>query len=589
MTLLRRLSTATAAATLALVALGGLVRATGSGDACPQWPGCFPGRVLPPLETHALIEFGHRLAAGVALLLVVATAWTAWRRARGDSGILWPAVAAIGVVVVQSAIGAIRIEAGPKALIVTIHFLVAMALVAVVMMSATATRVPRRREGEGIDPGVRSLLRWSLVTTGALLLVGAYVRGEGAGLVFLDWPLMGERVIPDLTSAGTVASFLHRVLALVALILGGALAWRARRASHGGVRTLAWTAFGLLVAQAGLGAVAVLTRLAPAAAAGHVVGSSLAWASLVALGTTLRRLETASPRGPKTGARALVGALVQLMKPDIIVLLLITTVPAMVLAAGGMPPWGLVGATLLGGTLTAGGAGAINGYLDRDIDEVMVRTRRRPIPSHRIEPRRALAFGLALVVAGTVWLALTVNVLSAALSLAAAAFYVLVYTMWMKRSTPQNIVIGGAAGAAPALIGWAAVTGRVDTPAALLFAIVFAWTPPHFWALSLKHTDDYAAARVPMLPVVRGREETTRQILLYSVLLLALSLLLYPAARMGLLYLGAAVALGAVFVGYAVRVRRDGGTRAAMGLFHYSITYLGLLFAAVAADTLVRA
>ncbi|MDQ3991182.1 MAG: heme o synthase [Actinomycetota bacterium] len=275
------------------------------------------------------------------------------------------------------------------------------------------------------------------------------------------------------------------------------------------------------------------------------------------------------------------------MKPDIIVLLLITTVPAMVLAQGGMPPLGLVAATLLGGVLAAGGANAVNCYLDRDIDEVMARTRGRPVPSRRVEPGHALGFGLGLIAASFAWLWPAVNVLAAVLALAAAAFYTVVYTVWLKRSTPQNIVIGGAAGAVPVLVGWAAVTGTLSLPAWVLFAIVFYWTPPHFWALAMRYAGDYEAARVPMLPVLRGRRETAVTILLYSLLLVAVSLLLYPVGRMGGVYLGAAVGLGALFVGHAVRVLRDPGTRAAMALFRYSITYLGLLFAAVAVDRLV--
>jgi protoheme IX farnesyltransferase len=281
-----------------------------------------------------------------------------------------------------------------------------------------------------------------------------------------------------------------------------------------------------------------------------------------------------------------VAAYLQLVKPDIIVLLLITTVPAMVLAAGGMPPASLVLATLLGGTLGAAGANAINCYLDRDIDEVMARTRHRPLPAHRLRPEAALRFGTILVGASFVWLAATVNLLAAALTLAAAAFYVVVYTLLMKRATPQNIVIGGAAGAVPALVGWAAVTGSVGLPAVVLFAIVFYWTPPHFWALAMKYAGDYRAAGVPMLPAVRGSRETAVNILLYSVMVVAVSLLLYPVARLGALYLTAAVALGGLLLAYAVRVVRDRGAKTAMALFRYSITYLALLFAAAAADQL---
>jgi protoheme IX farnesyltransferase len=593
MALLRRLSAAAAGSTLALVAIGGVVRATGSGDACPDWPRCF-GRWIPPLEFHTLIEYSHRLAAAIAGLLILLTAWVAWRRERRDPGVLWPIVAAVGVVILQAGIGRIRILADDpaKPLIVTVHFLVAMALVTLVVVTATAARVPRARPGEPDpdDRGFGHLLGWLLGVTGALLLLGAYVRGEGASLVFLDWPLMDGRLVPALDGRDTVAAFGHRAVAAAAVVLGAVLAVRARRLARAPQRTLAWIAFGLLLVQAGLGAATVLSRLAPPAVAGHVVGSALAWASLVALATAIRRR---APRGQAEGpppgrrTRETVAAFLQLTKPDIIVLLLVTTVPAMILAAGGMPPASLVLATLLGGTLAAAGANAINCFLDRDIDEVMARTRGRPLPSHRVEPAAALRFGLVLVAGSFLWLTWTVNALAAGLTLAAAAFYVVVYTMLMKRATPQNIVIGGAAGAMPALIGWAAVTGSVGLPAVVLFAIVFAWTPPHFWALALRHAGDYRAAGVPMLPVVRGRRETAVHIVVYSVLVTVVSLLLYPVAGLGGLYLTAAVVLGALLVGYAVRVLRDAGSRAAMALFRFSITYLGLLFAAAAADRLV--
>jgi heme o synthase len=287
------------------------------------------------------------------------------------------------------------------------------------------------------------------------------------------------------------------------------------------------------------------------------------------------------------GARARVGAYLHLTKPDIIVLLLITTVPAMVLAEGGMPAGWLVAATLLGGTLAAAGANAINCYLDRDIDEVMARTRSRPLPTHRIKPVAALRFGLSLVAVSFVWLAVTVNLVSAVLTASAATFYVVVYTLWMKRTTPQNIVVGGAAGAVPALVGWSAVTGSVGLPAIVLFAIVFTWTPPHFWALAMRHANEYAAARVPMLPALRGRRETALHILAYSVLLVAVSFLLVPVAGMGPIYLSAAAVLGALLIGHAVRVWRRPDARAAMDLFRFSITYLAILFAAVAVDRLV--
>ncbi len=276
-----------------------------------------------------------------------------------------------------------------------------------------------------------------------------------------------------------------------------------------------------------------------------------------------------------------------LTKPRIIELLLVTTVPSMVVAAEGWPPWLLVLNTLVGGALSAGGANAINCYLDRDIDEVMPRTKRRPLPMHQVEPARALAFGVALGVVAFAYLWATVNLLSAALATAALLFYVFVYTIGMKRSTPQNIVIGGAAGAFPALVGWSAVTGTVELPALALFGIIFYWTPPHFWALAMRYEKDYAAAGVPMMPVVYGREETAKHIVLYSLLLLAMCLVFFSLARMGLIYLAATLILNAIFIGRAVRLWRRTTTRAAWGLFRFSIYYLALLFGAMALDQLV--
>jgi protoheme IX farnesyltransferase len=286
--------------------------------------------------------------------------------------------------------------------------------------------------------------------------------------------------------------------------------------------------------------------------------------------------------------RSVAGAYFSLTKPRIVLLLLVTTVPSMVLAEGGVPSLWLITATLLGGTIAAGGANAINQYLDRDIDAIMSRTRGRPLPTHSIEPGRALAFGIALSAAAFAFLTATVNLLSAALAVSAIVFYVGVYTLWLKRRSPQNIVIGGAAGAVPALVGWAAVTGTVGWPAVVLFAIVFMWTPPHFWALSLRFEQDYAAAGVPMLPVVRGWDRTVRDILIYALVLAATTLLLVPVAQMGIVYTAASVVLGSMFVARAAGLRRRPGPVAAMGLFRWSIAYLGLLFLAVAVDVLVR-
>jgi protoheme IX farnesyltransferase len=298
-----------------------------------------------------------------------------------------------------------------------------------------------------------------------------------------------------------------------------------------------------------------------------------------------------SARSSRTrhGLRATIGAYVRLTKPRVIELLLVTTVPAMVLADGRFPSLALVGAVLLGGAMAAGGANTINCWIERDRDQVMRRTHGRPLPKGEIEPTSALVFGLALEALAFAWLWATVNLLSASLAVSAMLFYVFVYTIWLKPRSPQNIVIGGAAGAVPVLVGWASVTGRLGAPAWVLFAIVFCWTPPHFWALSMKYRDDYAAAGIPMLPVVRGAKVAARQIVIYSLVVVAVTLVLVAVAEMGWIYLGAAVVLGALFVVQALRLQRDATPQRAIKLFTFSNTYLALLFAAVAIDTLAHA
>jgi heme o synthase len=283
-------------------------------------------------------------------------------------------------------------------------------------------------------------------------------------------------------------------------------------------------------------------------------------------------------------ALAVVRDYVTLTKPRIIALLLVTTVATMLVADPSGPPLATVLWTMLGGYLAAGGAGAINHYLDRERDARMARTRSRPLVSGRIEPSHGLVFGIALGALSFVQLWLTVNPLAAVLAMTGLLGYVFVYTLWLKPLTPQNIVIGGAAGAMPPLVGWAAATGGLSAEALWPFAIVFLWTPPHFWALSLLIKDDYARTGVPMLPVAKGEEETRRQILGYSIALTALTLAPVATGLFGVLYLGAALALGGAFCFLAARLRVRRGRREALRLYLYSLSYLALLFAAMAVD-----
>jgi heme o synthase len=361
--------------------------------------------------------------------------------------------------------------------------------------------------------------------------------------------------------------FEHRLLAalalppLVALVLGGRLA-RPR------LFTPSLVALGLFGAAA-------LVEGEPL----HAAVAALAFAAtLVACVQTFR------------GESLAAGAwrdYVALTKPRIMTLLLLTGACGMVVGARGLPSAQLFAATMLGLGLACGGASALNHVLDADIDRLMgKRTEKRPVAAGRMEAARALEFGLTLSAFSFVLLASAVNVLTAALALAGNLFYVLVYTRWLKRSTPQNIVIGGAAGAVPPLVGWAAATGSLTVPAAFLFLIVFFWTPPHFWALALLIRDNYAAARVPMLPVARGERETLRQIVVYTLVLIAVTLLPVAWGTAGAVYAVVALALGGAFLFLTLRLRREPSRRGAALLFHYSLLYLALLFVAMAVDVL---
>jgi heme o synthase len=294
-------------------------------------------------------------------------------------------------------------------------------------------------------------------------------------------------------------------------------------------------------------------------------------------------LRTASPP-----LSARLGAYVALTKPRIIELLLVTTVPTMVVAERGLPSLWLIAATVVGGTLAAGGANAINMYVDRDIDALMERTKNRPLVTGVISPPSALVFAIGLEVVAFAWLWGFVNLLSAVLAVSACLFYVFVYTLWLKRTSERNIVIGGAAGAVPVLVGWSAVTNQLDWAPIVLFAVIFYWTPPHFWALAIKYKDDYSAANVPMLPSVASMRTTCTRIIGYTLVLWALTLVFWPVAAMGWIYGTSAVVLGAIFLWFALDLYRNPDTRRAMRLFGWSITYVMLLFGAMTVDVLVE-
>lgn len=298
----------------------------------------------------------------------------------------------------------------------------------------------------------------------------------------------------------------------------------------------------------------------------------------------IEKLEMARPKKEVGPIRQTISNYVNLMKPHVTILLLGTTAAAMAIAKGSLPSWQLTLATLIGGAMAAGSANCINCYIDRDIDQIMGRTQRRSLPSGRVQPTQALIFGISLGVGAFLILTLFVNLLSACLACSAILFYVFIYTIWLKRSSAQNIVIGGAAGAVPVLVGWAAATNTITLPAIWLFAIIFYWTPPHFWALSLLIQKDYEKASIPMLPVVMGEQETRKQIFLYSLLLLGVTLIMFGMHTMGYLYLVSAIVLGGILVYLSIRLLQDKTKKYAKTIFWYSNCYLALIFAVMVLD-----
>ncbi len=622
MTRFQKLAATTVAGTLLLVTIGVIVRATDSGLGCPDWPFCY-GRILPELgDTKAWLEWIHRGVAAILGLLILAEAVLAWVDHRDRRSILWPSVGAVLLVGFQAYLGRQTVLLGNSGPSVTAHLAAAMALLGLLVYILVRSFFPARIGGRGSSQRFTLLAAFGAAATYVLLLFGSQVTATDAALIFPDWPLMGGTLFPPLTDL-TSSQVLHRWVAVVVGLIVAAVAlaaWRTQR-RHPVLVRLALGAAGLYLVQAVVGGLQVLTQLAGWTQTLHVALGAGVWTLMCALavsayytarvtpvvgsgltagGSSGRGVgdETAAGTTPSPGLGSTIRVYIALTKPRIIELLLVTTVPAMVLAAREVPGIGigewtwLVVWTLVGGSLAAGSANAINCYLDRDIDELMARTRRRPLPAHTVDPERAVVFGIVLGAISLVVMAWFVNLVAAFLTLLAIGFYVVVYTILLKRSSVQNIVIGGAAGALPPVIGWAAITGSVALPAVILFAIVFYWTPPHFWALSLRIRKDYEAARIPMLPVVRGIPETTRQIGLYTLLLVSVSLVLFSVARMGLIYLGAAVFLGAVFVWQAYRLWREGSseersTAGAIRLYRYSITYLSLLFLAIAVDALI--
>ena len=599
---LRILLAVTVVVTFGLITLGGLVRATESGLGCPDWPLCH-GQIIPPFEYHVLIEYSHRLTASVVGVLVVACAALVWLRHRESAGLKRLMAVAVVALVVQVVLGGITVLTELPAPIVTAHLFAAETLFAMLIVAMLIARpATNALQAARKHPYFNTVLAMAAVSM-IILLTGTYIVGSGASAVCPSWPLCTSDWLPNFGLQWEHMA--HRLIAGLGGLYIIVAALQARR-YKGQSRALVGMGMGaaaLVVAQVLAGAANPWFRFVPAAQIIHLSLASALWGHLVAMAVVAARLKfepgeeaatparvngdtnEAAPSPTSQGLRTVVADYVALTKPRVMSLLLVTAFGGMVLAAEGLPGAGLIATVILGGALASGGASSLNHWLDRDIDRLMARTSTRPVASERVSGRQALVFGLILNVLAFALLWWGANLLAASLAMAGSVFYVVVYTKWLKRTTTQNIVIGGAAGAVPPLVGWAAVTGGLALPAFYLFAIIFFWTPPHFWALALLIRRDYAAAGVPMLPVVAGEESTRRHILLYTLALMMLTVLLYLATdSLGLVYLISAIVLGLGFVAYALRLFRQTGPRAAAPIYRYSLLYLALLFAVIMGD-----
>ncbi|MDB5082217.1 MAG: protoheme farnesyltransferase [Chloroflexi bacterium] len=611
----QRLTLATAVAIWLLIVLGGIVRVTESGTGCGNsWPMCH-GRLLPNLEYHELIEWNHRLVATLVgiLMIVMGVSTLIWYRK--PRRLLFLALASGVFYLTQAILGGITVLLNLDHTWVAAHMGNSMLLMASVTLLALFARIGPI-EKNGFSKTIRWLALGTLIWTYLALFTGSAVIGTESELSCAAWPqCQTNQFLPNTPQEWV--NFGHRLAVGLSDIMLLALAiviWRSGRRDKRVMRAMHFLGL-LYISQVFLGAFTVWLG-APAYLKGaHLALAALTWAALVILSILLwvspveakANDDTSGGNGEKKLKRGKQSKLaivpepvrdyVSLMRLKVIPLLLVPTVASMLIAAvqypvpQGQTLLGLVLWTVAGGVLATGGAHTINQFLERDLDALMRRTKRRPLVTGKIAPERALAFGVSLTVVGVVLLWIMVNPVASMLSLAGNLFYVVVYTMWLKRTTVQNIVIGGAAGSVPPLVGWAAITGDIGLPAVLFFAIIFFWTPAHFWALALVRREDYEAAGVPMLPAVKGDVVTQRNILYYAVLLVIASVLPFMIQALSWLYLVTALLLGWVLISKSFQLLRKGhhsGMQArAMKLFKFSNTYLALLYLVMVVDRLI--
>ncbi len=598
----QKLAIAAVGAAYLLLMVGAIVRLTGAGTGCgSEWPFCNGQFVPSSTGDSTVFDFSHRLLSLLVTLLVVALVVDGWNWRKSAPVLFWGSLSALGLVLGQIALGAVSAVTTPTPSLEVAHLGLAQVFIALLLGVALFALAPWIAQVSGHPVGRRltGLGRTAMLAAGsafALILTGTYMATSKSAGACSQWPLCDGRIVPTGFTPVDI-HIIHRWVALITTVAVIAVVIQARRlrADSQTLVALSVSVATITLAQIFVGAASIWFHLNPILDVAHLGVATIVWGLLLTI-VLLDRLMAVS----EVGARAQVenwrvrvrqsaSDYLTLTKPNVMILLLITTFCGMLIAKAGLPPLRIIFWTLIGGALSSGGAAAMNHYMDRDIDAIMKRTRKRPLPGKRIPEVHVPIFGLTLTVLAVYVLAVFVNPLAALLSLAGNIFYVVVYTKYLKRSTPQNIVIGGAAGALPPMVGWAAVTNHVGLPAILLFAVIFYWTPPHFWSLALFTSSDYAAASVPMFPEVYGDEETRRHIFLYTVMLVITTLFFFPLRIMGLFYLASALVLGGLFLYKTYQLTRHPADQKQMAksVFFYSVYYLGLIFAAMVIDRLV--
>lgn len=590
---------ATASFEFTLIVIGIVLRVTGAGSTCPGWPVCTS---IWPISSdpQVLLALAHRFLAGLAGLSIVAATSIAWRRYRALRWLKIPLTLSLITAAIQITLGRLIVGTGsgiPSA----VHFflaLVSLALTLVPLVQAhSRSSIPSGSTWSPLRFSRRSsftiLSVWTLAVILAMLVLGIGVTATGARAACAGWPLCSGFHLPS-DPQGWLNIF-HRGMSLISGVLMLLLlvkAWQTQR-HRPAVLVATTTAAVLLAAQALMGIVEARDQYPSTLLGLHSATAVAVFSAMTVLVTLVVSESAVNDKSVEVQVehRRRIGGMLRdylmLTKPVVVALLLVTTFAGMVVGAQSWPSFSRAFWTLLAGFLAAGGSGAINQYIDRYDDVKMQRTEKRPIPSGRLTPAEGLAFGVAATIAAFYLMVAMVNFLAGVLTLAGAIYYVVIYSILLKKTTVQNIVIGGGAGAIPPLVGWAAATGSLNVPSLFLFAIVFMWTPPHFWALALVRRADYARAGVPMLPVVRGEKETRWQIFLYTLELVALTLVLPVFGLGGGIYLVSAAFLGALLILAAWRVWRGMGNKVAWRMYRHSSMYLAFLFLALMVDALI--